>query len=236
MRNRVLYVEDEPFLGKIVFESLETEGFDVLWETDGADVMGHLSGFRPDICVIDVMLPNLDGFTLCRQIRTLYPSLPVIFLTAKTEIPDLVQGFSAGGTDYLRKPFSLEELVLRIHNQLQICAGFSPVTPDGSEEIEIGLYHYFSNRYELLAPSGLIRLSQREKQVLSLLAAKRNQVTDRKELLLTVWGDDSFFNSRNLDVYIRKLRGHFKEDPSIKILTLKGKGYLLTVRQPQTGA
>ena len=228
MRTRILYIEDEQFLGKIVSESLESEGFEVRWETDGAAVMGQLSAFGPDICVIDIMLPNVDGYTLCRQIRSGFPSMPILFLTAKTETKDLVEGFEAGGTDYVRKPFSLEELVVRIHNQLQIMTGSGKINQSNPEEIQLGKYRLFPRRYELQAPSQLIRLSQRNMQILTLLASSPNGVTDRKELLLSVWGDDSFFNSRNLDVYIRKIRGYLKEDPNIEIQTLKGKGYLLT--------
>jgi len=225
---KVLYVEDEPFLGKIVFESLVADGFDVRWETDGSAVIPRMQEYKPDICVIDVMLPNIDGFTLCRKIRAFYPALPVIFLTAKTEIPDLAEGFGAGGSDYIRKPFSLEELVLRIHNQLHLCADPNNPSLPENKEIRIGIYTFSPDRYELAAPSGLIRLSQRENQVLGMLVKHLGQVADRKELLLSVWGDDSFFNSRNLDVYIRKIREYFKEDPTIRIQTLKGKGYLLT--------
>jgi two-component system response regulator VicR len=228
MKVKVLYIEDEQFLGKIVSESLESEGFEVLWEMDGAEVMNLFSRFSPDICVVDIMLPNIDGYTLCRQIRALHPALPIIFLTAKTETSDLVKGFHAGGTDYIRKPFSMDELVARIHNQLQLRTGLGQLPPENREEIHIGKYCFYPRRYELHAPSGIIRLSQRDMQVLSILASAPNRVTDRKELLLSVWGDDSFFNSRNLDVYIRKLREYLKEDPGIQIQTLKGKGYLFT--------
>jgi DNA-binding response OmpR family regulator len=226
MKTKVLYIEDEPFLGKIVKETLEQQGFDILWVADGAGVMGVLAAFHPDICVLDIMLPNIDGYTLCRQIRGLYSGLPIIFLTAKTETADLVKGFAAGGTDYIRKPFSLEELVVRIHNQLLMASGNGRMDAESGEEIWLGRYRFIPHRYELHAPSGLIRLSQRDMQVLSHLASAPNRVTDRRELLLSVWGDDSFFNSRNLDVYIRKLRGFLGEDPSIQIQTIKGKGYL----------
>jgi DNA-binding response OmpR family regulator len=122
----------------------------------------------------------------------------------------------------------MDELVARIHNQLQLRTGLGQLPPENREEIHIGKYCFYPRRYELHAPSGIIRLSQRDMQVLSILASAPNRVTDRKELLLSVWGDDSFFNSRNLDVYIRKLREYLKEDPGIQIQTLKGKGYLFT--------
>ncbi|MFA5817483.1 MAG: response regulator transcription factor [Bacteroidales bacterium] len=226
MNTKILYVEDELFLGRIVKETLEDQGFEVIWETDGARVMNRFNSYSPDICVVDIMLPNIDGYSLCRQIRGLYQHLPIIFLTAKVETADLVKGFEAGGTDYIRKPFSIEELIVRIKNQLNLknSNGYQPVTSDN--EIKMGAYTFYPGRYELHSPSGIHKISQRDMQILSMLCSNRNRVTDRKELLLSVWGDDSFFNSRNLDVYIRKLRTYLSEDPSIEIQTIKGKGYL----------
>ncbi len=228
MSSRILYIEDEQFLGKIVRDTLEKEGFDVRWETDGSKVMAAFENFSPDVCVIDIMLPNIDGYTLGTSIRGLYPELPIIFLTAKTETNDVIKGFSSGGTDYIRKPFSIEELIIRIKNQLQLHNDsrqeYLPV-----EEIQLGECRFTPGLFELVTPAGTLKLSHRDMQVLSVLAANRNQVVDRKNLLLSVWGDDSFFNSRNLDVYIRKLRQYFKEDPSVQIKTLKGKGYLFIV-------
>lgn len=230
MKRKVYYIEDEQFLGKIVFETLEKQGFEVRWETDGARVLNGFKTFSPDIIVLDIMLPNLDGYTLCRQIRALYPKIPIIFLTAKVETRDLVKGFEAGGTDYMRKPFSIEELIVRIKNQMKIVTGVKPPSIPQSEEIKLGAYTFKPGRYELQAPSGKINLSQRDMEIMQILVANLNQVSNRKDILMSVWGDDSFFNSRNLDVYIRKLRGYFSEDPKIQIQTLKGKGYLFLVR------
>lgn len=226
MKTKILYIEDELFLGRIVKETLEDQGFEVVWEADGARVLSRFNIFSPDICVVDIMLPNIDGYSLCRQIRGLYPILPIIFLTAKVETTDLVKGFEAGGTDYIRKPFSMEELIIRIKNQLNLIHsnGYQIVAEE--QDIQLGTYRYHPGRYELHSPSGLIKLSQRDMQVLSMLCANLNRVTDRRELLLSVWGDDSFFNSRNLDVYIRKLRTYLSEDPTLEIQTIKGKGYL----------
>jgi DNA-binding response OmpR family regulator len=172
----------------------------------------------------------VDGYELCQQIRTLKPALPVIFLTAKTETADLVRGFEAGGTDYIRKPFSMEEVMVRIENQLALSRGKEPATETIGEEIRLGRYTYHPARYELVSPEGTILLSQRDSEILSQLAGSVNRVIERKQLLLSVWGDDSFFNSRNLDVYIRKIREYFKHDPNIRIQTLKGKGYLFLVQ------
>lgn len=226
MSINVFYIEDEPNLGKIVKETLEKQDFNILWETDGAKVMEHFSSFQADICILDIMLPNIDGYTLCDQIREKFPALPIIFLTAKVETSDLVKGFNAGGTDYIKKPFSIEELIVRINNQLYLHNGRNTSADISKDEITIGKYIYYPKRYELHGPSGLIKLSQREQEVMLIFSSSKNQIIDRKNLLMKVWGDDSFFNSRNLDVYIRKLRNHFKEDTEIQIQTLKGKGYL----------
>ncbi|MCD4769614.1 MAG: response regulator transcription factor [Bacteroidales bacterium] len=228
MKTKVLYIEDEQFLGKIVKETLEKQGYEVRWETDGADVMNVFGKFSPDICVVDIMLPNIDGYTLSKNISGLYPDLPIIFLTAKTETVDLLKGFNSGGTDYIRKPFSIEELVARIENQISIYNGTRQVK-DVPEKITLGMFDYYPALYELKGLDGIIKLSHRAGQVLNILCANRNHVTDRRNLLLSVWGDDSFFNSRNLDVYIRKLRQYFKSEPGIIIQTLRGKGYLFIV-------
>ena len=229
MKRKILYVEDEPFLGKIVRETLENLDFEVKWETDGKMVMNHFSSFNPDICILDIMLPNIDGYSLCREISRIFPQMPIIFLTARVETSDLIKGFESGGTDYIRKPFSLEELVVRINNQLRINSGVPGKAPKIMEEIKVGRYRFYPQRYELHSPYSVIKLSQRDMQVLSQLVSNMNRVIDRKNLLLAVWGDDSFFNSRNLDVYVRKLRQYFKEDPTIQIQTLKAKGYLFLV-------
>jgi len=229
MKSRILYVEDEPYLGRIVMETLQNQGYELAWETDGAKVLDVLESFDPEVCLLDIMLPKVDGYELCRQIKAKKPDLPVLFLTAKTETADLVRGFEAGGTDYIRKPFSMEEVIVRIENQLALTLHNGQKVPSPPREISLGQYTYHPMRYELESPEGSIRLSQRESEILSLLTASINRVIERKQILLSVWGDDSFFNSRNLDVYIRKIREYLKHDPKIRIQTLKGKGYLFLV-------
>jgi DNA-binding response OmpR family regulator len=227
-RKKVFYIEDEPALGKIVKDTLEKQGYDILWETDGAKVIGHLNGYRPDVCVIDIMLPNIDGFSLARTIRGTYKELPVIFLTARTATEDVIRGFESGGTDYLKKPFSIMELIVRIENQITL-SGKRTAGNGDTEIITIGKFSLDPVKYELHSPAGNIKLSNRDMQVIRMLYANRNKLTPRKDLLFTVWGDDSYFNSRNLDVYIRKIRRYFSDDQGIKIITLKGSGYLFLV-------
>jgi len=229
MKMKVLYVEDEPFLGKIVKETLENQNFEVLWKTTGMNILKDVRVFLPDICVLDIMLPDVDGYMLCRQVKQRFPSLPVIFLTAKTETADLVKGFEAGGTDYMRKPFSVEELIVRIRNQFQLSEGTYSAGNGIREQIVFGKYLFVPDRCELRSPTQTKKLSLREMQVLSMFASHINRIVDRKSMLMSIWGDDSFFNSRTLDVYIRKLRNCFSEDRGIEIVTMKGKGYLFLV-------
>jgi DNA-binding response OmpR family regulator len=229
-RKKIFYIEDETSLGKIVKETLETQGYDLVWETDGAKVITRLENYCPDVCIIDIMLPNIDGYSLSRTIRGMNPGLPIIFLTAKTSTADVVKGFESGGTDYIRKPFSIEELISRIENQLSL-AGNRAEIKNGSETIIIGKYVVDTLKHELVSRAGSIKLSGRDMQVIRLLNANRNRLTSRKDLLLSVWGDDSYFNSRTLDVYIRKIRQYFNEDPAVKVITLKGSGYLFIVQE-----
>lgn len=227
MKIKVLYIEDEPFLSKIVRESLESRGFEVFWAGDGLEALPAFEQFKPDICVLDVMLPNRDGFAIGQDIRRLHPKVPIIFLTAKSQTEDVLKGFESGGNDYLRKPFSLEELIIRIQNLLRLVQGEKPPTPAAVVSLPIGRYRFFPVRQRLHLEERERSLSHRETQLLHLLVGQRNQVVQRRDILLQLWGDDSFFNSRNLDVYITRLRDYLKEDSGVQILTLKGVGYRL---------
>lgn len=222
-KTKVLYVEDELFLGKIVRESLESRGFEVAMEADGAKVMELFKKSKPDICVLDVMLPNKDGFTIADEIRNLNEDIPIIFLTAKTQTEDVVKGFSLGGNDYIRKPFSMEELIVRIQNLLRNKTESTQKISGGSATI--GKYSFQLNRQVLSNGKEDRKLSFRESELLKLLYENRDKIIDRKDILNLLWGNDSFFNSRNLDVYITKLRSYLKEDPSLEIITIKGIGY-----------
>jgi DNA-binding response OmpR family regulator len=225
-KTKILYVEDEPFLGRIVKESLEVRDFDVRMVTDGKLVQSVFEELHPDICVLDVMLPNKDGYTIAQDIRKLNATIPIIFVTAKTQTEDLIKGFEVGGNDYLRKPFSMEELIVRVNNLLQLTQKLSSVP---KESIAVGKFEFAPQRYELRKDGKAKKLSHREAMLLQILAENQNANIDRKTMLLRVWGDDSFFNSRNLDVYITKLRDYLREDSSIEIITIKGVGYHFAV-------
>ncbi len=223
MSIKILYVEDEMFLGKIVKETLEGRGFDVIMESDGDKVLPLFMEQQPDICVLDVMLPNKNGFDIAEDIRKLNDDVPVIFLTAKTETDDVVKGFKLGGNDYIRKPFSMEELIVRIENLLRVKKENMFIA--AGETIAVGKYIFHLNKQVLALKEEERKLSYRESELLKYLYQNRNDVIDRKDLMNHIWGNDSFFNSRNLDVYITKLRSYIKEDAAIEILTIKGVGY-----------
>lgn len=227
MAIKVLYVEDELFLGKIVKETLETRGFEVVMESDGADVIRTFEDENPDICILDVMLPNKSGFELAEDIRKLNDDVPIIFLTAKTQTEDVVQGFKLGGNDYIRKPFSMEELIVRIENALRVRK--EVLIPEIGDTITMGKYQFHLNKQVLANGTGERKLSYREAELVKYLFHHKNDVIDRRDLLNHIWGNDSFFNSRNLDVYITKIRGYLKEDPSLEIITIKGVGYRFVV-------
>jgi len=226
-KTKVLYAEDELFLGKIVKESLETRGFEVYMEGDGSRVLALFKKVQPDICILDVMLPNEDGFTLAGKIREYSETIPIIFLTAKTLTEDVVKGFSSGGNDYIRKPFSMEELIVRIRNAMR--HKNDPMESLTGESVSIGKFIFHFNRQLLTNGDENRKLSFRESELLKLLYSSREKVIDRKDILNLLWGNDSFFNSRNLDVYITKLRGYLKEDPSLEIITIKGIGYRFVI-------
>jgi DNA-binding response OmpR family regulator len=226
-KTKVLYVEDELFLGKIVKESLESRGFDVIMESDGGKATAAFKNSQPDICVLDVMLPNKDGFAIADEIRNTNEEVPIIFLTAKTQTEDVVKGFSLGGNDYIRKPFSMEELIIRIQNALRNKTEAPKII--SGDSVKMGKYTFQLNRQVLNDGKEDRKLSYRESELLKLLYQNREKIIDRKDILNLLWGNDNFFNSRNLDVYITKLRGYLKEDPSLEIITIKGIGYRFVV-------
>ena len=227
---KVLYVEDEPFLGKIVKESLESRNFNVYMEPNGLKAIKAYQEFSPDICVLDVMLPGKDGFAIGEEIRTADPHTPIIYLTAKNQTEDVLKGFRAGGNDYLKKPFSMEELIVRMENLLRLAQGHSPIpTPD--DGIPLGKYVFFPQKYQLCCDNECRQLSHRETELLKIFSTHQNIPVKRKEILQSIWGDDSFFNSRNLDVYIKKLRDYLSGDNRVRIVTLKGVGYHFVVEK-----
>ncbi len=223
INSKILYVEDELFLGKIVKESLESRGFEVVMEGDGAKVLDLFIKIKPDICVLDIMLPNKDGFTIADEIRKINEAVPIIFLSAKVQTDDVLKGFTVGCTDYIRKPFSMEELIVRIQNSLRL--RIEPELKNAAESVSFGKFTFHLNRQILSNGKEEKKLSYRESELLKVLYENREKIIDRRDILNLLWGNDSFFNSRNLDVYITKIRSYLKEDPALEIITIKGIGY-----------
>lgn len=225
MENKqLLLVEDEPFLGNVVEDSLKQKGYTVTYASDGKKGYNLFLNGTFDLLILDVMLPFMDGFTLAKQIRKVNQDIPILFLTAKTATSDLVEGYESGGNDYLKKPFSLEELFLRIdqllirshkRNQLDLST------------ITIGNYNFCYHKQELSLADQIVKLSNREAELLLLLYKNKNRLTDRKMALMSLWGDDSFFNTRTMDVFITRLRKHLRKDEQIEILNVRGMGYKL---------
>ena len=224
-KTKVLYVEDEVFLAKIVSETLQDRGYDVVLESDGGNALNQFVRTKPDFCILDIMLPNKDGFTIADEIREVDTRVPIIFLSAKSQTNNVLNGFKMGANDYIRKPFSIEELIVRIENVLKTTMDAQP----GQEEVSFGEYKFNSKRQTLVHPTEPRKLSYRESELLRLLYENREKIVERSEILTLLWGSDSFFNSRTLDVYITKLRNYLKNDPTVEIITIKGIGYRFVV-------
>lgn len=220
---KILLAEDEPSLGQIIKESLETRNFEVELCVDGEEAYKAYKTKNPVLLVLDVMMPKKDGFTLAKEIRFENPNIPIIFLTAKSQTEDVVQGFNLGGNDYLKKPFSMEELIVRINSLLK-----RSTNEASTDTILIGKHYEFNLKKQTLSFNAEVdTLTHREAQLLHHLIAHKNKVLDRSFILKKLWGDDDFFNARSMDVFITKLRKKLKNDPSIQILNVRGYGYKL---------
>jgi len=218
----LLLAEDEPALGQIIKESLETRDFLVTLCLDGEQALKMYHNNTPDILVLDVMMPKKDGFTLAKEIRVLDDEIPIIFLTAKSQTEDVVEGFSIGGNDYLKKPFSMEELIVRVKNLLDRSKLQKEISL-----IIIGEYSFDFKRQELRFRESVTKLTHREAHLLFHLVKNKNQVLDRSLILNKLWGTDDFFSARSMDVFITKLRKKLKKDPTIEIVNVRGFGYKL---------
>jgi two-component system, OmpR family, alkaline phosphatase synthesis response regulator PhoP len=219
---KILLAEDETALGMIVKESLETRGFDVMFCENGEQAFEQYKKEQPELLVLDVMMPKMDGFTLAQEIRKSDQNIPIIFLTSKSRSEDVVEGFGHGGNDYLKKPFSMEELIVRMHALLDRRKSKLQL-----ENIEIGKFRFNFSKQALTINGGEQQLTHRESQLLYQLCENKNTVTDRSLILNQIWGDDDFFNARSMDVFITKLRKKLAEDKTVQILNVRGFGYKL---------
>jgi DNA-binding response OmpR family regulator len=219
---KVLLAEDEASLGMIVKESLTSRGFIVFHAENGKEASEIYQKEKPDILVLDVMMPLKDGFTVAKEIRLENKRIPIIFLTAKSQTSDVLEGFNHGGNDYLKKPFSMEELIVRINSLLNRIE-----TKTNVDDIKIGDYSFNLTKQTLENSLEIQQLTHREAQLLFHLLEKKNEILDRTFILNKLWGNDDFFNARSMDVFISKLRKKLKKDTNIQIINIRGFGYKL---------
>jgi len=220
----ILLAEDEPALGQIIKESLETRNFTVTLCVNGEQAFNEFQKIKPQLLVLDVMMPKKDGFTLAKEIRQVDTTVPIIFLTAKSQTQDVVEGFSIGGNDYLKKPFSMEELIVRMNALLDRSSLQKKI-----EIIKIGnyIFNFPKQTLQFYNDSEPKMLTHREAHLLFHLYNNRNEVLDRSFILKKLWGNDDFFNARSMDVFISKLRKKLKDDNNIQIVNVRGYGYKL---------
>ena len=221
---KILLAEDDTNLGMLLKEYLRAKGFETVLCEDGEIAYERFLNEPFDICTFDVMMPKKDGFTLAQEIRTVNGEVPIIFLTAKSLKEDILEGFKIGADDYITKPFSMEELVFRIEAILRRVKG-----KKGKEVTmyKIGRFTFDTQKQVLAIDDKSTKLTTKESELLSLLCAHVNEILERNFALKTIWIDDNYFNARSMDVYITKLRKHLKDDPSIEIINIHGKGYKL---------
>ena len=219
---KIVLAEDEPSLAQIIKESLETRDFDVFLAKNGKEAFDLYQKENPDILVLDVMMPIKDGFTLAKEIREENKQIPIIFLTAKSQTKDVLEGFKHGGNDYLKKPFSMEELIVRIHSLLQ-----RNLEKKEHKNIKIGSYTFNHTKQVLTFNNKEATLTHRESELLFILTQNKNSVSEKTYILNKLWGNDDFFNARSMDVFITKLRKKLKSDENIQIVNVRGYGYKL---------
>ena len=227
-KTRLLLVEDDKNLGSLLCEFLNAKDFDADLAVDGEHGFTKFGENQYDLCLLDVMMPIKDGFTLAREIRQIDPEIPIIFLTAKSMKQDTIEGFKSGADDYITKPFSMEELLYRIKAIMR--RSYDVKEPMESSVFQVGSFSFDSNSQQLEKGGNSINLTSKENQLLKTLCLNRNRVLQRETALKLIWGDDTYFNARSMDVYISKLRKHFKSDESVEIVNIHGKGFKLLER------
>lgn len=224
---RILLCEDDQNLGMLLSEYLNAKGFETSLATDGAEGLKLFRRESFDFVILDVMMPIKDGFTVAREIRETDRHTPILFLTAKSMKEDTLEGFRSGADDYMTKPFSMEELLMRVNAILKRSAAL-PLEGEEVTDFDIGKYKFDYNRQRItLGDDFEERLTTKENELLYLLCKNKNGLLERNYALNAIWGDDNYFNGRSMDVYIAKLRKHLKEDPSIEIINVHGKGFKL---------
>ncbi|MCS6935907.1 MAG: response regulator transcription factor [Chitinophagales bacterium] len=228
IKRKILLVEDDTNLGNLLQDSLEMKNFDVTLKRNGEEALQEFKANKYDMCILDVMLPKKDGFTLAKDIRRINSTVPIIFLTAKALKEDTIEGLRIGADDYITKPFSMEELNLRIDN---IFKRLPKAEISNQNQFHIGNF-YFDNTQRLLKIGDKeTKLTTKESELLKMLALYQDRVLEREVALNSVWGTDSYFAGRSMDVYIAKLRKLLRDDPNVEILNIHGTGFKLIVKK-----
>lgn len=223
---KVLLAEDDPNLGKVLTTYLEAKGFSVNLFENGELAFRSFMNNHYDVCLVDVMMPVKDGYTLAREIRTQNSKIPILFLTAKNMQQDVLEGFEAGADDYITKPFSMDELLVRTKAVLRRTDP-ALIGEQQQTNFVIGKYNYDYTR-QILSINGIdYKLTSKEAELLKMLCEKKNDILDRSFALKKIWSDDSYFNARSMDVYITKLRKYLKDDPDIALMNVHGIGFKL---------
>ena len=227
MKYKVLYAEDEPTLSQIISDGLKNSGFDVEIAANGEEALQLFKDSPPDICVLDIMMPLKDGYSLAEDIRKHDTGIPIIFLSAKSLPEDVIKGFKSGGNDYLRKPFNMGELLIRMEALLTRFGTAEVKAAASSNRKLFGNCELDTVSQRLTTPLGTYTLSYKETALLELLLENRNILLPRQVPLVKIWGDDSFYNARSMDVFMSHLRKMLKDDPAIQLMSIRGAGYKL---------
>lgn len=226
---KILYVEDDVYLSFVTKDNLELKGYEIIWKEDGEAALTAFSENKFDLCIVDIMLPKLDGFSLAEAIRRKNEDIPILFLSAKTLKEDRIKGLKLGADDYITKPFSIEELVLKIEvflkrNKVKKIAPKQLIT-------EVGKFQFNFENLELSNGETSTRLTLREAELLNLFCQNKNKLLKKEEILNTLWQDDSYFLSRSLDVFVSRLRKLLKKDSRLKIENIHGVGFIFKVEE-----
>ncbi|WP_319500928.1 response regulator transcription factor [uncultured Draconibacterium sp.] len=226
-KTKLLLAEDDENLGLLLKEYLVAKGYDAELYPDGEAAYKGFMKEHFDICVLDVMMPKKDGFTLAKDIRIINADIPIIFLTAKNMKDDVLEGFQLGADDYITKPFSMEELIMRLEAILRRTSQEGQAS--AQQVFTLGKFTFDTRKQTLTEGENIVKLTTKESDLLKLLCQNANKVLERNYALKSIWIDDNYFNARSMDVYITKLRKHLKEEPTVEIINVHGKGYKLIV-------
>ncbi|QXV63829.1 response regulator transcription factor [Mucilaginibacter sp. 21P] len=227
MKYKVLYAEDEPTLAQIISDGLQNSGYEVIFAENGQLALEKYRESPPDICVLDIMMPLKDGYSLAEDIRKQDSGIPIIFLSAKSLPEDVIKGFKSGGNDYLRKPFNMGELLIRMEALLTRFGNRTIADEPLTGRIKFGNCELDTVSQQLITPISSYTLSFKETALLKLLLQHKNSLVKRSVFLLEIWGDDSFYNARSMDVFMSHIRRMLKDDPNIQLMSIRGAGYKL---------